>query len=129
MSFYYRLKQIDINGHYKYYDAINVVLGHLAKPELMQNNPNPFNPSTSIKFYIPDISDVSIKIYDMLGREVALLISGQTSAGYHIVYWNGRNNYGETVSSGIYLYRLIATDISTGSGQVFSETKKMLMMK
>ena len=120
-SFSYRLKQIDISGHYKNYDAITVELDQLAKAELMQNSPNPFNPSTTIKFYIPNNSDVSIKIYDMLGREVALLLNKETSAGYHIVYWNGRNNYGETVASGVYLYRLTA-----GS---FSETKKMSFLK
>ena len=87
----------------------------------MQNSPNPFNPSTAIKFFIPDNSDVTIKIYDMLGREVTTLINQQSTAGYHIVYWNGRDSYGRDAASGVYLYRLTA-----GS---FTETKKMNLLK
>ena len=87
----------------------------------MQNSPNPFNPSTSIKFFIPDNSNMSLKIYDMLGREVRTLINGRTPAGYHIVYWNGRDRYGSQAASGIYLYRLTAGD--------FMETKKMILLK
>ncbi len=120
-SFSYRLKQIDNDGHYKYYDAITVSLSSSTKAKLMQNSPNPFNPSTAIKFFIPDNSNVTIKIYDMLGREVTTLINQQSTAGYHIVYWNGRDSYGRDAASGVYLYRLTA-----GS---FSETKKMLMMR
>jgi hypothetical protein len=120
-TFGYRLKQIDNNGNFKYYDPITVNLSFLTKPELLQNSPNPFNPSTSIKFYIPNNSDVSIKIFDILGREVTTLINKQAEAGYHIVYWNGKDRYGVSASSGIYLYSLTA-----GS---FSETRKMLLMK
>ncbi len=120
-SFSYRLKQIDIDGHYKYYDAITVSLSSSTKAKLMQNSPNPFNPSTAIKFFIPDNSDVTIKIYDMLGREVTTLINQQSTAGYHIVYWNGRDSYGRDAASGVYLYRLTA-----GS---FTETKKMNLLK
>ena len=120
-SFSYRLKQIDNDGNYKYYDAITVTLNNPKTAELMQNSPNPFNPSTAIKFYIPNNSDVSIKIYDMLGRKVATLINNQEKAGYHIVYWNGRDRYGNNASSGVYIYRLTAGN--------FSETKKMMLMK
>ena len=120
-KFSYRLKQIDNDGNYKFYDAINVTLTENQTAELMQNSPNPFNPSTAIKFYIPTISNVSIKIYDMLGKEVITLMNSQKDAGYHIVYWNGRDKYGSDVSSGVYLYKLTA-----GS---FTQTKKMLMLK
>jgi FlgD Ig-like domain len=120
-SFSYRLKQIDVAGSFKYYDAVTVNLTLSDEPQLLQNSPNPFNPSTSIKFYIPNNSDVSIKIYDVLGREVTTLVNQQTTAGYHIVYWNGKDSRGEDVSSGIYLYRLTA-----GS---FSQTKKMNLLK
>ncbi len=120
-KFSYRLKQIDNDGNYKYYDAINVTLSENQTAELMQNSPNPFNPSTAIKFYISKSSNVSIKIYDMLGKEVTTLVDRQTDAGYHIVYWNGNDKYGSDVSSGVYLYKLTA-----GS---FTQTKKMLMLK
>ena len=120
-SFYYRLKQIDVDGKYEYSDALFIKLNVSDKAELLQNSPNPFNPSTSIKFYIPFQSDVKIKVYDLLGREVTTLINKNVSEGYHIVFWNGSDKYGEEVASGIYLYRLTA-----GS---FVETKKMILMK
>ena len=88
----------------------------------MQNSPNPFNPSTSIKFYIPDISSVTIKIYDILGKEVNTLFNEKADAGYHIVYWNGKDKYGQNAASGVYFYRL-----STNVG--FVQTKKMLLLK
>ena len=120
-SFSYRLKQIDVGGSFKYYDPVTVNLTLSGKPKLLQNSPNPFNPSTTIKFYTPNTSDVTIKIYDMLGREVTTLINQQTTAGYHVVYWNGKDSRGENVASGIYLYRLTAGN--------FSETKKMNLLK
>ncbi len=128
-SFSYRLKQIDNDGHYKYYDAITVTLKSSGKAELMQNSPNPFNPTTAIKFFIPNSSDVTIKIYDMLGREVTTLVNNQTEAGYHIVYWNGRDSYGRDASSGVYLYRLTVENLGGSRTGSFSETKKMLLMK
>jgi photosystem II stability/assembly factor-like uncharacterized protein len=120
-KFSYRIKQIDYNGNYQYYDAVTVSIDGGQTAELLQNSPNPFNPSTSIKFFIPYNSDVSLKIYDMLGREITTLINGATTAGYHIVYWNGRDNYGSQAASGIYLYRLTAGN--------FIETKKMILLK
>ncbi len=120
-SFNYRLKQIDVDGKFKYYDALTVSLTVSNEVQLFQNNPNPFNPSTAIKFYIPNTSDVTIKIFDMLGREVTTLINQQTTTGYHIVYWNGEDSRGKAASSGVYLYRLTA-----GS---YSETKKMNLLK
>ncbi len=120
-SFSYRLKQIDVGGSSQYYDPVTVNLTLSGKPKLLQNSPNPFNPSTTIKFYTPNTSDVTIKIYDMLGREVTTLINHQTTAGYHVVYWNGKDSRGENVASGIYLYRLTAGN--------FSETKKMNLLK
>jgi FlgD Ig-like domain len=120
-KFSYRIKQIDYNGNYQYYDAIAVSINGGQTAELLQNSPNPFNPSTSIKFFIPENSNASVKIYDMLGREVTTLINGPTTAGYHIVYWNGRDRYGSQAASGIYLYRLTAGN--------FIETKKMILLK
>ena len=128
-SFSYRLKQIDNDGHYKYYDAITVTLRSSGKAELMQNSPNPFNPTTAIKFFIPNSSDVTIKIYDMLGREVTTLINNQTEAGYHIVYWNGRDSYGRDAASGVYLYRLTVENLGGSRTGSFSETKKMNLLK
>jgi hypothetical protein len=83
---------------------------------LHQNFPNPFNPSTNISFSIPTRSFVSLKVFDLIGREVATVVSEEMSAGSHIKQWNAKN-----YPSGIYFYRLQA-----GS---FTETKKLLLLK
>ena len=121
MSFYYRLKQIDINGHYKYYDAINVVLGHLAKPELMQNNPNPFNPETNIQFRLPETSKVKLKIYDLLGREIETLVDNTLAAGVYSERFNA-----EDLSSGTYIYKIEATP---ENGLMYIKAHKMQLVK
>ena len=121
LSFEYRLKQIDNNNQFQYYDAIEVKLNFLNEVQLLQNSPNPFNPTTAIKFFIPNISDVTIKIYDMLGKEVVTLINRQEQAGYHIVYWNGKDESGSSAASGTYIYRIQAGN--------FDQSKKMILLK
>jgi len=101
---------------------------------LTQNYPNPFNPTTSISFSIPAKLFVSLKIYDVLGREVATLLNEQMSAGLHDIQVNGAG-----LPSGVYLYRLSAIpsaqqDIVTTKGRngqsgSFSETKKLILLK
>lgn len=88
---------------------------------LSQNYPNPFNPTTQIQFTVPNDGLVDIRIYDMLGREVATLVKGEHKAGYYTVEWNGRNNFGTQVATGVYIYRMISGN--------FVQTKKMMMMK
>ena len=88
---------------------------------LMQNFPNPFNPSTKIKFSIPLASKVSIKIYDMLGRNIKTLINSEQNAGTHEVTWNGDNDFGSKVATGIYLYTI--------SSDKFVQSKKMILLK
>ena len=83
---------------------------------LSQNFPNPFNPTTTIKYALPENEKVTIVIYDLLGREVAELVNGEVAAGYHEVEFNANN-----LASGIYFYRL-----SVGS---FTQVNKMLLMK
>lgn len=75
---------------------------------LDQNYPNPFNPTTAISYQLPAVSFVNLKIFDMLGREVATLINGEQSAGRYVAQWDGRNERGEVLSSGVYLYQLQA---------------------
>lgn len=84
--------------------------------QLFNNFPNPFNPSTIIKYQIPEYSNVQIKIYDVLGKEVAQLVNEEKIAGYHEVEFNGSH-----LASGVYFYRIQAGD--------FVETKKMILMK
>ncbi len=92
-----------------------------ADYNLFQNYPNPFNPTTTIGYSLPKVSYVTLKIYDLLGREVKTLVSTEQNGGLHRVQWNGLNNYGSKVASGIYLYRIEAGD--------FNVTKKMILLK
>ena len=95
---------------------------------LSQNYPNPFNPTTSISFSLPKASQVTVKVYNVLGDEVTSLISGaKFQPGVFQTSWNGTNFTGAQVSSGMYFYRIIATP-SDGSNP-FIETKKMLLLK
>ena len=93
---------------------------------LSQNYPNPFNPTTQIKYDLPEQSTVSLKIYNILGQEVMTLANGEQAPGFYSVTWEGRNNFGSQVSSGVYFYRFEAKGTS---GQTFSTLKKMLFLK
>ncbi len=97
--------------------SVNIDFSTLPKTfELYQNYPNPFNPSTTISFLLPSKSFVSLKIFDLLGREAATIVSEEMSVGSYSRQWNAAN-----MSSGIYFYRLQA-----GS---FIETKKLILIK
>ncbi|HMQ70535.1 MAG TPA: choice-of-anchor J domain-containing protein, partial [Ignavibacteria bacterium] len=88
-SYSYRLKQIDFNGNFKYYNLNNDVnIGAPDKYELSQNYPNPFNPETKISFNLPQDSKVSLKVFDMTGREVSELVNDFKPAGYYSVNFN-----------------------------------------
>ena len=88
---------------------------------LSQNYPNPFNPFTSIQFELPEEAYTQIAIYDLLGREMIKLVNDRFSAGYHEVTWNGKDSFGRTIPSGMYLYRM-----ETNS---FTNTKKLVFLK
>lgn len=92
--------------------------------ELSQNFPNPFNPSTTIRYALPSSAHVNLTIHDILGREITTLVNEKQSAGWKEVEWNARN-----VSSGMYFYKLTANNPSTHSGKVSTETKKCLIVK
>ena len=103
-----------------------VILGEVKRNQLLQNFPNPFNPETWIPFRLADESDVTIRIYSSTGQLIRRLSPGVMSAGDYslqsqAIYWDGRNQTGEPVSSGIYLYTINAGD--------FSATRKMLIQK
>jgi hypothetical protein len=88
---------------------------------LEQNYPNPFNPSTSLRFALPNDAGVRLTVYDILGREVRILVNEELKAGYHLAMWDGKNNLGTSVASGVYIYRIEAG--------TFISTKKMMLMK
>ena len=93
--------------------------------ELQQNYPNPFNPETTIRYSLPSTGEVSLQIYDVRGELIKTLVSGQKVAGEYTAYWDGRNNLGGRVASGIYFYRLEAT----AAGTTTNLTRKLTVMK
>ncbi|MCH8943035.1 MAG: T9SS type A sorting domain-containing protein [Bacteroidetes bacterium] len=104
--------------------SVTAIDNELVIPQkftLEQNYSNPFNPATTIRFALPEASFVILRIYNMLGQEVKTLVNGEKNAGTYNVQWRGDNNFGRKVSSGTYIYRVIA-------GQnIF--TKKMILLK
>ena len=86
-----------------------------------QNFPNPFNPVTSLSYDLPEDSFVSITIYDMLGNVVNNLVNANQSFGYKTVQWNATDNLGQSLSAGVYLYRIETKD--------FTKSKKMILLK
>ena len=101
--------------------------------QLHQNYPNPFNPQTTISYQLPVCSNVTLKIYDTLGQEVRTLVNENKPAGYHSVVWNGADNSGRQVSSGVYFYSL---ELDNNLSQIeakrksrFFGTKKLLLIK
>ena len=90
--------------------------------QLEQNYPNPFNPNTTINFALPEQARVTLEVYNMLGQRVNTLVAGEElTAGYHNVVWDGRNQAGNPVASGVYIYRIQAGD--------FTDVKKMMFLK
>jgi hypothetical protein len=89
--------------------------------ELLQNYPNPFNPTTTIKFGVAKAGQVSLVVYDLLGRKVKTLFNENTHAGFHTAEWDGTNEYGNKVATGLYFYQLKAESIQL--------THKMILLK
>ena len=88
---------------------------------LHENYPNPFNPTTTLRFDVPEVSDITVTIFNMLGQKVRTFNLNNTPAGYHSVKWNARNDYGDPVGAGVYLYQLQANQ--------FIKTRKMVLLK
>ena len=88
---------------------------------LHQNYPNPFNPTTQIRYDLPDDANVNITIYDIMGRSIRSLVNSNQTAGYRSIRWDGKNNLGEGVSAGMYIYMIQAGE--------FRQTKKMVLLK
>ncbi|MDR3668101.1 MAG: T9SS type A sorting domain-containing protein, partial [Ignavibacteriaceae bacterium] len=121
-KYQYRLKMVDNDGSFSY---STVEAAEVAIPKdfsVSQNYPNPFNPTTKIDYQVPVDSKVIMEVYNIAGQKVMELVNQQMSAGYYTV------NFGSTkLSSGIYIYRLAASDIATGKS--FSSIKKMMLLK
>jgi hypothetical protein len=88
---------------------------------LHQNFPNPFNPTTTLRYDLPSEALITLSIYDMLGREITQLVNTTQEAGFKSVRWDGKDSMGRAVSAGVYLYRIEAGE--------FVQTKKMVLLK
>ncbi len=126
-SFQYRLKQVDTDGQFEYSDVVEVEIVP-TQFELSQNYPNPFNPTTTIRFSLPQATQIKLTLYNMIGEQVAVLAEGMYETGNHKVTFNASSASGG-LPSGAYVYRLESSDPSTGSGQSFVQVKKMILMK
>ncbi|HCY76986.1 MAG TPA: hypothetical protein DHV28_13780 [Ignavibacteriales bacterium] len=115
-TYQYRLKQIDFDGTFEYSMTIEVEINPPAKFSLAQNYPNPFNPTTKISWQSPVNSHQTLKIYDVLGNEVAILVNEYRMAGKFEAEFNASN-----LSSGIYYYKITAEE--------FVQTRKMILLK
>lgn len=116
-KYLYRLKQIDFNGNFEYFDLFaEVVIGKPITFKLGQNYPNPSNPKSKIDFEMPEYGKVSIKVYNILGEQVADLMNETKEPGYYTVEFDGN-----CLASGTYFYR-----IESGN---YSEVKKIILVK
>lgn len=120
-TYYYRLNQIDVNGTFKYSEIVKVTVLPPKNYDLYQNSPNPFNPETKIRYQIPEEGWVSLYIFNMKGQVVRTLVAGKRKAGYNTEIWDGRNDRGELMASGIYIYQITTND--------FKKTKKMILSR
>ena len=91
---------------------------------MYQNYPNPFNPVTSINYDLPVTGFIKLNIYDILGKEIAVLVNEKQTAGKYKVTWDA-----SSYPSGVYFYKLTVSDPSAGSGLRYSATKKMVLIK
>ena len=115
-TYQYRLRQIDYDGTFKYSNEVEVNLFSIKSFELSQNYTNPFNPTTTISFQIPEESFISLKVFDAIGTEIETIAEGKYPAGVHEVIFNA-----DKLSSGLYMYRIIS-----GNNEL---TRKMLVVK
>ncbi|MDZ7375525.1 MAG: T9SS type A sorting domain-containing protein, partial [candidate division KSB1 bacterium] len=106
-TYFYKLEQLSLTGKKKFHNVIALTAPKPEKFMLWQNYPNPFNTQTSIKYEIPTDGQVKIMISNVLGRKIKTLVDEFHKAGFYTIYWDGRDDLGESVVSGIYFYSLI----------------------
>ncbi len=123
-KYQYRLKQVDFNGNHEYHalgSPSEVLIGTPKAADLFQNYPNPSNPTSKVDFQIPFSAKVTLKVYDITGKEVASLVDKELDGGFYTADFNGAN-----LSSGVYFYRLAA---NSNDGNSFTKTMKLILVK
>jgi hypothetical protein len=142
-SVHYRLKAVDAANNYSNYsnsvstksytvpknspEPIEETTTSLPKEiALHQNYPNPFNPRTDIRFDIPEAAHVTLKIYNLLGEEIRTLVDNDVETGFHAISWDGKNETGKELPSGVYIYRFHA---KSGTSKIFVAAKKLTLLR
>ncbi len=135
-TYWYKIADVDFNGERRFHGPVSVVPnssgtnltnnGNIPERFALHNNyPNPFNPSTTIRFDVPELHGnqvtVELTVYDIQGHKIKTLLNEPLEAGTYQVTWDGRNEHGDRISSGIYIYSLRT--------EVFSATKKMMLIR
>ena len=121
-SYYYKLADVDYNGNINFHGPVMVTIEALpTEYQLEQNYPNPFNPETAINFDLKESGKVSLKIYNLQGQLVRTLVDENKPAGKFSVKWNGTDENGTTVASGIYMYILNVNN--------YKQSQKLIFMR
>ena len=121
-KYWYKIEEVSTDGKSEFFGPISVQGIPLpTEYSMAQNYPNPFNPETTIKYELPEVSEVSVNVYTLLGKEVKTLVNKIQNAGRYAAKWNGTGEDGKRVPSGIYFIRIQAG--------IFSQTRKMTFMQ
>ena len=116
-TYYYKIAEIDFSGNMKLHGPVSAAVGTLPKEYvLLQNYPNPFNPTTIISFDLPEKSNIKLRIFNIVGKEIEIIKSGEYEAGHHEILFNIKN-----LTAGLYFYRLESNN--------FVDVKKMTVLK
>ncbi len=119
--------------HYVSYEGFAKTGTEITTPipehfSLEQNYPNPFNPTTKIKFALPERGHVILSIFNVMGQKIRTLVDEQKAAGYHSIIWDSKDDFGNEVASGVYVYRIYVRTSETGS-KPFESLKKMTFLR
>lgn len=119
-EYFYQIVEIDPVGDRVMHGPIGVSVGGVPATYTLQDAyPNPFNPSTQIQYSLPEASELTLEIYNMMGQKVRTLYNGTQTAGAHVVNWDGTNDAGQSVSAGTYIYRMTAGDFEASKSITF----------
>jgi hypothetical protein len=119
--YFYRLKTIGEQEISRYSAPVLIKATEMPLSVLEQNNPNPFNPSTHIKFHLATRNKVSLRVYNILGQQIATLVNGVLEGGVYSVIWEGRDLLGQDVPGGVYFYQILIGK--------YAETRRMILVR
>ena len=123
ITYWYKIEEISTDNQSTFYGPISVEAVSVLPDDFhfSPNFPNPFNPTTTFKYQLPRTCHVDVRVFDLLGKEISVLVDQEVEAGYHSVVWNGTNSYGVMAASGVYLITFKADE--------FAMVRKMSLMR